>query len=315
VRRGAERQTLILTRGDVQDLLDLSDCIDAVEAAFADPAAKTGVLGMHLDGGGFHIKAAAAGGMFVTKINGNFAGSSPRIQGVVVLCPTTRGAPLAIMDSGELTAIRTAAATGVAARHLARTDASTVTIVGCGEQAPWQLRAVTAVRTITRVFAYDLDRERAARVGTPVDSLEDAVAQSDIVITCTPSTTPILFDVPPGTFVAAVGADAEHKQEIDPQLMARAAVVPDLLEQAATIGDLHHAIAAGVMTRDAIRAGLGDVVAGRKPGRLDDDEIVIFDSTGTALQDVAAASIVYQRAVRMGRGVRLDLAEGGRDSM
>ena len=300
--------TLWLTRADVADLLRLPDCIDAVEAAFADPAASAGVLGMPLSGGGFHIKAAALSGLFAAKINGNFAAGSPRIQGVLVLCPATRGTPLAIMDSGALTAIRTAAATGVAARHLARKDAATVLIVGCGEQAPWQLRAVAAVRPITRVLAYDVNRERAARIGTPVDSLEEGVRQSDIVITCTPSSQPILFDVRPGTFVAAVGADSEHKQEIDAALMMRAVVIPDIASQAATIGDLHHAPAA------RIRAELGDVIAGRKPGRLDDSEIVIFDSTGTALQDVAAAAIVYQRAVATGRGTRLDLPGGRQDS-
>jgi alanine dehydrogenase len=98
--------------------------------------------------------------------------------------------------------------------------------------------------------------------------------------------------------VAGVGADNPDKQELDPALLARSAVVVDILDQAVTSGDLHHAIAAGVMSRDQVRAELGEVVAGRKRGRLHEDEIIVFDSTGTALQDVAAAAAVYERAIR-----------------
>jgi ornithine cyclodeaminase/alanine dehydrogenase-like protein (mu-crystallin family) len=113
--------------------------------------------------------------------------------------------------------------------------------------------------------------------------------------------------VAPGAFLAAVGADNEHKQEVAPALLASAAVVVDVLEQAATIGELHHALDAGAMTRGDVRAELADVVAGRRPGRVTDDEIVIFDSTGTALHDVAAAAAVYERARAMGRGVAIAL--------
>jgi ornithine cyclodeaminase/alanine dehydrogenase-like protein (mu-crystallin family) len=130
-------------------------------------------------------------------------------------------------------------------------------------------------------------------------NLATAARESDICVTCTPSRQAILGagDVNAGAFVAGVGADNPDKQELDPALLARSAVVVDILDQAVTSGDLHHAIAAGVMTRDDVRAELGEVIAGRKPGRLRDDEIVIFDSTGTALQDVAAAAAVYEKAI------------------
>jgi ornithine cyclodeaminase/alanine dehydrogenase-like protein (mu-crystallin family) len=160
------------------------------------------------------------------------------------------------------------------------------------------------------VYAVDRQRENAQRfaremsseLGVEVIASNDlaAVARlSDICVTCTPAREAILGvdDVAPGTFVAGVGADNPNKQELDPALLARSAVVVDILEQAVTSGDLHHAIAAGVMTRADVRAELGEVVAGRKRGRLDDDEIVIFDSTGTALQDVAAAAAVYEKAI------------------
>jgi ornithine cyclodeaminase/alanine dehydrogenase-like protein (mu-crystallin family) len=147
----------------------------------------------------------------------------------------------------------------------------------------------------------------------PVDVVTDvgaAVAASEICVTSTTSTHPIVMAgmVRTGTFVAAVGADSPTKQEIDPGLLARSKLVADSIEQCAAIGDLHHALAAGVMTRDAVHAELGEIVAGLEPGRVSEDEIIVFDSTGTALQDVAAAALVYERAVAAGRGVRVELA-------
>src|SRR5262249_42727020 len=143
----------------------------------------------------------------------------------------------------------------------------------------------------------------AAALGTPVDDFVDA----DVVVTCTPSRSAILHRVAPGTFVAAAGADSHEKQEIAPALLASSTVVTDVTEQCASIGDLHHAIAAGAMTRDEVYAELGEIVAGRKPGRTRDDQTIIFDSTGMALQDVAAATIVYERALAAGVGSEFEL--------
>jgi len=136
-----------------------------------------------------------------------------------------------------------------------------------------------------------------------------AAQQSDIIITCTPAQRWFIgrAHVRPGTFIAAVGADNEHKQEIEPALLAQSTVVVDVVSQAATMGDLHHAIAAGVMTAADVHAELGEIVAGKKRGRTSQDEIIVFDSTGTALQDVAAAAAVYERAVAAGAGTRVTL--------
>jgi ornithine cyclodeaminase/alanine dehydrogenase-like protein (mu-crystallin family) len=196
------------------------------------------------------------------------------------------------------------------------------TIIGCGAQAVAQLDAVNSVRPLTRVFAYDLERaaaETLARTArsmngvtiTVADDLGEAARQSDIVITCTTSRRAFLDrqHVKRGAFVAAVGADNEEKQEIEPALMAAASVVTDSTDQCAAIGDLHHAIDAGVMQRSDVRAELGDVVAEPSRGRRGDDEIVIFDSTGVAFQDVAAAAIVYERALRDGVGRNVDLSQ------
>ncbi|MDO8665895.1 MAG: ornithine cyclodeaminase family protein, partial [Gemmatimonadales bacterium] len=213
------------------------------------------------------------------------------------------------------------AATAVAAKHLAREDARVAAILGCGNQGRIQLRSIASVRRITQAFAFDENADRAAAfaremsaaLGIAVHAVPDpalATTQGDIVVTCTPSRRAFLGreHVRPGTFVAAVGADSEVKQELEPALMAASIVVVDVLEQCATIGDLHHAIAAGVMTRADVPAELGEVVAGRKPGRTSDHQIIVFDSTGMALQDVAAAALVYENAVRKGRGLRVRLA-------
>ncbi|MFL5452514.1 MAG: ornithine cyclodeaminase family protein, partial [Myxococcales bacterium] len=134
-----------------------------------------------------------------------------------------------------------------------------------------------------------------------------AVARSDVCVTCTPSRKPLLHELRPGIFVAAVGADSPDKQELDPALLASAKVVVDSLDQCAEIGELHHAIEAGSMRREDVHAEIGEIVAGRKRGRTDDEEITVFDSTGTALQDVAAAASVYAAATRLRRGIELEL--------
>lgn len=311
----------------------MRDCVTAVEAAFAassvDRTIAAGVLGSHVTDGGFHVKTAGilgAASYFAAKINANFPknparSGRPTIQGILVLYDATNGDPLAVMDSAEITRLRTAAATAVAAKYLSRPDASSVTICGCGVQAAAQVEALTVVRPITRVFAHDLDAARAVafaddmtrRLGIdvrPVSSIRESSGTSDIVVTCTPSIEPILHidDVTDGTFIAAVGADSEHKQEVDVRLMAKAAVVVDVLSQCSVIGDLHHAIAAGAMTVADVRAELADVVSGSTRWSRSDRDIVVFDSTGTALEDVAAAAMVYERAVARDLGTRFDFA-------
>lgn len=318
---------LFLDASTVRELLSMETCIDAVEQAFRlhgeGKAPQPGVLGVHAEHGTFHIKAGTLDlgrHYFAAKTNANFPGNAeryglPTIQGVIALFDADRGTPLAILDSREITSLRTGAATAVAAKYLARADASVATICGCGVQGRTQLAAVASVRKLKRVYAVDRTRETASRFAREMSNelgieiiveLDLAVAAraSDICVTCTPARRAILGagDVNAGAFVAGVGADNPDKQELDPALLARSAVVVDILDQAATSGDLHHAIAAGVMSRDAVRGELGAVVAGKTPGRLHDDEILVFDSTGTALQDVAAAAAVYEAAVKEGAG-------------
>ena len=303
----------LLSRRDVASLLTIDDCIDAVERIFGmlgrGDVPPPAVAAVHVAGGAFHIKAAAAGNRFAAKINGNFFAAVPRIKGVIVLADATDGRPLALMDSIEITILRTGAASAVAAKYLARRNARTALICGCGLQGRIQASAIRRVLPIETVYALDADGDRAEAFAREVGAtvVMDFVP-ADVIVTCTPSRTAILHRVEPGTFVAAVGADSHEKQEIAAELMASSKVVTDVTEQCAAIGDLHHAIAAGAMTREQVHAELGEIVAGRKPGRENDGETIIFDSTGMALQDVAAANIVYERALAAGAGTEFDLA-------
>jgi alanine dehydrogenase len=304
--------TLILTASDLAPLLTPEDCLHAVEEAFRaygegrTPPPKS--VGLHASAGTFHIKAAMAD-VFVTKVNANFPNNPrrhglPTVQGVIVVMDLERGTPLAILDSAPVTTLRTAAATAIAAKYLARAGAATLTVIGCGTQGRASVDALRLVRPLRDVYAYDIDaaaaerfaQETGARVAA---SLEEAVAASDIVVTCTPARAPILdaHHLHPGLFIAAVGADNPEKQELTPLLLRGSRIVADILDQAATIGDLRHAIAAGVLAREDVHAELADVICGRAPGRQNDDEVFVFDSTGTALQDVAVASMAYRRAI------------------
>ncbi len=312
-------------------MLTLEQCVVAVEEAFRQygdgSASPPGILGMHGGRGSFHVKAAFApsAALFAAKINANFPQNQkdfnlPTIQGVIVLSDANNGYPLALLDSVEITILRTAAATAVAARRLARQDSTVVTICGCGGQARAQLQAIATALPIRQAFAFDIDSGRACRFAEqilsetavmirPVEELSKATLQSDVIVTCTPAKRFYLTksDVRPGTFIAAVGADNEDKQELEPALLAESKVIADILEQAITIGDTHHAIRDGVMSREDIYAELGEVVAGSKPGRTSDTEITVFDSTGTALQDVAAAALVYFESSKTGTGRTVDL--------
>jgi alanine dehydrogenase len=323
---------LILSRTDIARLMAYGDYVDAVEAGFR--AAATGAAlappaaAFHVPNGSYHAKAAAllAGdpAVMAIKLNGNYPGNPaanglPTVQGVLYLADATNGRPLAVMDSIEITINRTGAATTLAVRHLARPDSRVATICGAGVQGRIQLTAIAAAAKLERVHVWDTDvarstafaLEMSARLGLDIGATADLgpVRQSDIVVTCSSARRAFLTPdlVRPGTFIAAVGADNSDKSEIDPGLYAKSLVVVDSLEQCADIGDLHHALKAGAVTPGHVHATLGEVVAGARPGRTNDNAITLFDSTGMGLQDVAAAVAIYRRALAAGAGTRLSL--------
>lgn len=326
-------EIILLSRTDLQSLMQFGDYVDAVAEAFRMHAEGRAIsqppLHVLAEEGGFHVKAASlpfGPGYVAVKTNANFPNNRhraglPTIQGAILLFGSANGTPLALLDSIEITIKRTGAATAIAARYLARPESQVATICGCGDQGRIQLEALRQSLKIKRVFAWDIDkatatayaRDMSDRHGVEVSiaaDLRDATIQSDVIVTCTTSKSPYLGTdhVRPGTFIAAIGADNPEKSEILPELMARARVVTDVTAQGVAMGDLHHAIADGAMTAEAVSADLGELITGRKKGRMNADEITLFDSTGTGIQDVAAAARAYERAHERGVGSRISLS-------
>ncbi len=326
--------TLALSRFAVRRLMSLADYLTAVQAGFRALAEQSALAPapLHLPAaaGAFHAKGAIFGGVRrygVLKFNSNFplnprTSGLPTIQGVIVLCDADDGRLLAILDSQEITLRRTAAASVLAAGYLARAEATTLAICGCGEQGRAHLEAFAQAFALRRVYVWDLDADRArrfaqdmqAQLGLAVEAAStaaEAVRACDIAATCTTASAPFLGrdDVRPGTFIAAVGTDSAQKSELAPSLLADATIVADVLSQCALMGDLHQAIEAGVLSATDVHADLAELVAGRKLGRTRGDEITIFDSTGTAITDAASAALIYERAVARGVGSSIELAD------
>ena len=325
-------ETLVLSRRDIAVWMQVGDYLEAVETGFR--AAAEGKahspppMEIEGDGGTFHGKGASLqlDRLYVAlKLNGNFPGNPerlglPTIQGAILLFDGGTGEVLAVMDSIEVTLRRTAAATALAARYLARPESETLLVCGCGSQAVAQIDALRGVLPVRQILLWDQDegraealaerlREEAEIEARSCRALQEAAAGSDAIVTCTTSRTPILASaaVRDGTFIAAVGADSPEKSEIEPELMARSLVVADVLGQCVAMGDLRHAIEAGAMAERDVHAELGQLVTGRRTGRSDDDQICLFDSTGTALQDVAAAATIFERAMSEAGGLSIDL--------
>ena len=316
-------QTILLHRAALEPLLDLGDCITAVEDAFRahgeGRVGKPGLLHAEAPKGEFHVKAGVMDHLgrpfFAIKINGGFFGNRvnynmPNIQGLVLLCDADDGYPLALMDSKAITVKRTGAATAVAAKYLARPESKVVTICGCGTQGSIQIEALLKAFAIEKVYAHSRSaasmegfaRDCQQRWGIAAEAapkLEHALAESDICVTCTPAKAAFVRAewVRPGTFVAAVGADSPDKQELDPRLLRGNKVVADILEQCLHVGELHHGVAGGHLLAEDVHAELGQVIAGQRVGRTNAHEITVFDSTGTALQDLAAAMLVYRKVI------------------
>jgi ornithine cyclodeaminase/alanine dehydrogenase-like protein (mu-crystallin family) len=327
------QKTLVLGQADIAATMALSDYIEAVEHAFKrlgdGEMVVPAVVHIAAPDGAFHVKSAGFVGepsYVAVKVNGNFPDNLrrnglPTIQGAIVLCDGRNGSLLAVIDSIEVTAMRTGAATAVAAKYLARDDTSVATVIGCGIQGRVQLLSLLEVLPLKTVYAFDLDKQRTDAFADrmvvetgleiiPVDKFAEATLASQAIITCTSARRPYLLreHVAPGTFIAAVGADNHDKQELQIDLLVRSKVIVDLVDQCAEIGELHHALEAGAMTRDDVVAELAEVVAQTKRPTFAPDDVIIFDSTGSAIQDVAAAGTIYERARAAGIGLSMEFA-------
>lgn len=314
----------ILTEAELRTLvpLDLA-AIEVVESAFValatKPVAMPPILRLDIPEhrGEVDVKTAYVPGVpsFAIKISPGFFDNPklglPSVNGMMVLLSARTGLVEALLlDNGYLTDVRTAAAGAVAAKHLARADAAVAAVFGAGVQARLQLKALTLVRPIAeaRIWARDFSKAQAAaaelsqELGIPVTAVADGAAAArgaDVVITTTPSETPVLLDawLSPGAHVTAMGSDAEHKNELDPAIVARAVpYVADSLKQTRRLGELHHAIASGAVAEAAMFPELGAVIAGLVPGRASDDALTVADLTGTGVQDTAIATLAFARA-------------------
>ncbi|WP_061933795.1 ectoine utilization protein EutC [Aureimonas sp. AU22] len=320
----------ILTEADLRALvpLDLA-AVACVEEAFAALATKAVAMPpvLRLDipehRGEVDVKTAYVPGLsgFAIKISPGFFDNPklglPSLNGMMVLFSAFTGLVEALLlDNGYLTDVRTAAAGAVAARHMAREDAAVAAILGAGTQARLQLKALALVRPLreARIWARDHAKaegaaaELTAELGIAVSAAAEASAAvrgADIVVTTTPAESPILWAdwIAPGTHVTAMGSDAEHKNEIDPALIAGAApYVADRLSQTRRLGELRAAIAAGTVADAQDFAELGAVVAGLAPGRASAAAVTLCDLTGTGVQDTAIAALAAARAAESGAG-------------
>jgi ornithine cyclodeaminase/alanine dehydrogenase len=233
-------------------------------------------------------------------------------MGIYILSDPATALPLAVMDATRLTAVRTGAAAAIASKHLARPGARSIGFVGCGAQAPFLLEAHRAVLGgDLEVVAADASPEASARFAAEAGGRAAPIAEAaacDIVCTATPSRAPVVARawVRPGAHINAMGADAHGKQELDPAILKDARVVIDDWAQATESGEVNVPLHDGTLTRDHIHATLGEIIAGRRPGR-EDAAITVFDSTGLALQDVAVARVVYAAARAAGAGRSLEI--------
>ncbi|WP_321801297.1 cyclodeaminase [Caballeronia sp. J97] len=315
-----DTSTVLLGQAQLRKLVPLDlDAIEQVEAAFKSLATEAVAMPpiLRLDipehAGEVDVKTAYLPrfSSFAIKVSPGFFNNPslglPSLNGLMLVLSARTGLTEAVLlDNGYLTAVRTAAAGAVAARWLARKDAKRVAIIGAGEQARLQLKALRLVRAIEHVTVWARDARSAHQFARDcrdlpcdvADSVNLALRNADIAITTTPSREPLIHarDLHPGLHITAMGSDAEHKNEIAPDVFAEARYVCDRLQQVRVLGELHHAIEAGVIDAGRSFAELGEVIANKAPGRASDDEITVCDLTGTGAQDTAIATLAVQRA-------------------
>ena len=318
----APTSTLILTHADVAKLADMQLAVTAVEGAFAAHARGEArmpskvYLALPEHRGDFRAMPAVMGRYAGLKwVNAHPENRErhqlPTVMGTYVLSDPRSGFPLAVMDATLLTALRTGAAAAVATKHLAQLPLSRVGFIGCGVQAR-MFRDAHRVLGGFEIFAADREPSRADAFALQSNgravSIEKA-AGCPVVCIATPSSTPVIQRawVQPGTHINAMGADGPGKQELDPQILLSARVIIDEHEQSVHGGELNVPIAQGVFSEAQIAATLGEVILGTKPGRTSPSDITVFDSTGLAIQDVALAAALYERALQQGIGQPLAL--------
>lgn len=312
-------ETLIITQDEIKQALDLNDYINIIEQTHASHAKgqvyTPNLLHADVSQGEFHVKT---GGLiypneeyYGVKINGGFFNNTqnyqlPNILGIIYICDAKNGYPLAVMDSMIISKLRTGAASAVAAKYLAPQQPIQLGVFGYGSQAEMQTKAISKVRHLKHIRISGRNMEKAAafstklqkEFGIPVTchSLEETACSSNLIITTTAARSYYLKKewINPGTFIAAVGADSPGKQELQPELVASATIVADIKSQVCHVGESQHALKQGLITPQNIYAELGEIVTGQKALPSIND-ITIYDSTGTALQDISIGIAIYKK--------------------
>jgi alanine dehydrogenase len=322
---------LVLSREDLKTLLPPRDVVDALAAGFAALAAGRCTVpprsSLPVDDGSVLLLMPALsrgdglGAKLVSVYGANRARGLPTLYATYVLMDETTGRPLALLEGTYLTALRTGAASALAARYLARPDSRRLACFGAGAQAAFQLRCLAAVLPVGRVAVVGRDparaaafaRAMAAELGIEVEVAADsriAVAAADVVTCATTSPTPVVrgADLRDGTHVDAVGAFRPAERELDTDAVRRARLVVDTYAGAlASAGDVLLPMAEGAFTREHVAAELAELVTGARAGRTTAAEITVFKSVGFALEDLVAARLAYNRAMTLGMGTEVAL--------
>jgi alanine dehydrogenase len=323
----------VLSGADVRAAVAMPAAIDAVAQAFArlstgqaDVPLRAHIATPEQQGISFFMPARIAGEALGLKVVSvfpqNIGRGEPTIYALVTLLDPATGRPLAVLDGTYLTALRTGAASGAATRYMARPDARTLAIFGVGAQAMPQIQAVCAVRPIDNIWIVNRTRDRAALLAARLRgegftgdiriaaTPAQALAEADVVCTATAAPTPLFADadIRPGTHINGVGSYKPTMAEVPAATVARARLIVDQREAAwAEAGDLVQARDAGLIDVSHVAGELGEVVAGRVPGRVDEHEVTFFKSVGNAVQDLAVAGLVLARAAELNLGVEVNL--------
>jgi len=315
--------TLLLDRNAVKNLMKMADVIKVVEEAFRMCGEGKGKMPakvyLSVEQGDFRAMPAAlpgcAGVKWVNVHPRNPPHGLPSVMAVLIYSDPETGYPLAIMDATEITAYRTGAAAAIASKYLARRNSHTMGVIGAGYQAYTQMLAHAELFNPISINASDISKAAVDRLAQSLPQFSirscsiDEAAASDIVCTLTPSRSPVVKKewVSPGTHINAVGADAPGKQELEPSILKEAIVVVDDLTQASHSGEINVPIQKGLYSVNEIYGTLPEVVAGKKKGRTDGKAITVFDSTGIAVEDIAVAKLLFDKARQAGGYPSIDL--------
>jgi len=315
--------TLILNKSEVLSLMTMPDVIKMVEQAFRDWSGGRGEMPpkayITVEKGDFRAMPAAlpgaAGMKWVNVHPGNREKGLPSVMALIIYSDPLSGYPLAIMDATDITAYRTGATAAIAAKYLAKTDSTSLGIIGAGKQAETQILAHAALFQFREIRVYDIrpdaigNLQRCLPHITLIPGTMESVMACDIVCTLTPAHSPVVKKewVHPGVHINAVGADAEGKQELDPDILHTAMVVVDDFRQAIHAGEINVPIAKGIYHKNQVYGSLGEIILGQKPGRTTNSQVTIFDSTGVAIEDIATAKLIYDKAIEQKIGKLVDI--------